>query len=92
MRRLGFECSQYTNPADFIIKLLSMPEKTELQSKKLEQIIDWAEKWKQDGKEFLKEWNIQGRECFIANTPTEATTTASSFRDVSFHVSECNTN
>lgn len=53
-RRLGFECPKLANPADFLIKIVSMSESPESKMPKLKQISQWADLWSKQGDAFLQ--------------------------------------
>lgn len=61
-RCLQLPCPAFTNPADFLIKILSVPSYGEARSTKLSKIGIWADRWNREGKAFLDSWAIRKNE------------------------------
>lgn len=71
-RRLGLECPKLTNPADFLIKSVSLLDHPSYRTSKLSRIIEWAELWKSEGDAFLQQWTDCGRFKFFESSKTFA--------------------
>lgn len=52
------------------VQVISMPEAPEAREQKLNQILAWSLKWKQEGESFLERWRARGKEDFISHSAT----------------------
>lgn len=71
-RRLGYDCPKLANPADFLIKFVSLPESLAERPAKLAEIEEYARRWQEEGDSFLTWWTDTGRYAFFQSSKTFA--------------------